>query len=368
MLIARLELRSFRNYRDASFEPSPGLTVLTGPNATGKTNAIEAIRLLTVGRSFRNPRWDELVRWGAPVAKIKMMLESPVGDHSIELSIGREGHRIWTRDGVERRRVSDVVGSLSSVVFTPDDLSLAKGPAERRRAAIDDLGEQLSKTYGSIRRDYARVVRQRNLVLKSQPLDKTALSIWNEQFIRLGASLVVHRRSLLARVADEAARVYARIASKEGLSLSYEDKVGGEGDLGTPMTIARAMDLLEGALARRVDDEARRQTTLVGPHRDDIVFLIEGKDARAFASQGQQRSVALAWKWAEVLIIESIAKKRPVLLLDDVMSELDAARRQALTDLVSAEVQTLITATDTSGLDSRLLGSARIIEMAGFER
>lgn len=364
MFITRLSLQAFRNYKELSLEPGKGLTVFVGPNATGKTNLVEAIDLLSTGRSFRNPKWPELVRWGDQAAQLEMSLENEYGTHNVRLVIDRSGSRSWSRDGIKKYRVSDVVGLLPSVVFTPDDLSLAKGPAERRRTAIDDLGEQLSKTYGSIRRDYARVVRQRNLLLRDVSADSTALCVWNEQFVRLGASLYTHRRRLLTHMAIEAARVYADIAADERLELRYEDKIGGSIVLGEDETHEQAMQLMNDALIAREADETRRQTTLVGPHRDDVVFLINGKDARAFASQGQQRSVALAWKWAEVKAIENIARQRPVLLLDDVMSELDAARREALTTLVVGRVQTFITTTDVSHFDHELLASAYVMNTA----
>jgi DNA replication and repair protein RecF len=356
--ITRLELRDFRNYAVLDVEPAPGLTVLVGPNAAGKTNIIEAVQLVTSAQSFRRPRFDELVRWGCAEARVSLRAEA--GDRLLEtdLSIDATGRRSYRVGGQPKKRLSEIAGLLPAVVFTPEDLELVKGPAERRRAAADDLGEQLSPTYGSLRRDYGRVVRHRNALLRDGA-GEAEIEVWDEQLVALGARLVTHRMGLLERVMAHATARYSAMAAGEEMGFSYADRCGlGAGFAQEPGPVEAAM---RSELERRRVEERRRATTLVGPHRDDVVFTIGGREARAFASQGQQRTVALAWKLAEVEVVREVLRRDPVLLLDDVMSELDAERRAALSELVSSDIQTIVTTTNTSYFTPEMLDHSTVV-------
>lgn len=363
MRITRLELKDFRNYTHWTFQPDSALTVFAGPNAIGKTNIIEAIQLVATGASFRNPHWDDLVRWGAESAAVSMYAEGDGSHADVQLMIEAQGSRSWSVGGVRKRRTADACRYVPVVAFTPDDLSLVKGPGEQRRTALDSLGEQLSATYGALRRDYGRVVRQRNALLRDEAPQKS-IDPWDEQLIKLGARLHVHRRRLARQVIEAAAPIYAHLAGGEALDVTMCDRCGLEmRELATAVEAEAAEAALRSELARRHIDERARRVSLAGPHRDDITFRVDGKDARTFGSQGQQRTIALAWKWAEVVVVENILKKTPVLLLDDVMSELDESRRGALTDLVQREVQTFVTATTTTYFDNALLREARVIDL-----
>jgi len=256
-----------------------------------------------------------------------------------------------------------VAGLLPSVVFTPDDLDMVKGPSERRRSSIDDLGEQISATYGSLRRDYAKVVKQRNALLRDGGREAHS-AVWEERLVALGSSLLAHRERLLARVMACAAEAYAGMADGEPLTWVYADRSGlPEGREPGGLTQQQAAAAMREALEQRRAEESRRLVTLVGPHRDDIVFFVGGREARVFASQGQQRTVALAWKLAEVQIVHEVLRRRPVLLLDDVMSELDAERRSALSSLVTADTQTFVTTTNLGYFSPELLEGATIVEL-----
>lgn len=366
MRISSLHLRGFRSYSDRTLEPSPGLTILVGPNAAGKTNALEAIALVSSGRSFRNPHWDEVVGWGRDEAKISVEASSSRSSVKIELTIDRTGTRHYRVNGVAKRRALDVAGIVPIVSFTPDDLNLVKGPAEQRRSAADDLGEQLSKTYGAVLRDYTKVIKHRNALLREWRASDDDLAPWTAQAITLGAKLVVHRRRLLRRVIDHATPAYAHLSGGETLSLEYRDRCGlGLTEVHTEVSTTEATEALAATFALRASDERARQTTLVGPHRDDIAFLVNEREARTYASQGQQRTIALAWKLAEVGVVEDVSGTEPVLLLDDVMSELDEDRRRALTGLVQERVQTFITTTNTGYFDPVLLSEALIVDIGG---
>jgi DNA replication and repair protein RecF len=355
--ITRLELRDFRSYESFVLEPNAGLTILVGPNAAGKTNVIEAIQLVTAARSFRRPEFSDLVRWGAEQARVSMDAEDGTRRLSTGLAVGKDGRHSYSVNGSASHRHSGLTGLLPSVVFTPEDLTIAKGPAERRRCAVDELGEQLSATYGSLRRDYGRVVRQRNALLRGEA-NGDALSSWDEQLATLGSRLVMHRVRLLERVMSHASRRYSELAGGEVLEYSYSDRCG----LGSCATLKQEEieTAIREQLSARREEERRRAVTLVGPHRDDIVFSVDGKDARSFGSQGQQRTIALAWKLAEVEMVEEVLKRAPILLLDDVMSELDAERRDALSSLVASEIQTVATTTTTAYFSGGTLERATI--------
>ncbi len=362
MRITAVELTDFRSYHSWRLEPDPGLTVLVGPNAAGKTNAVEAIRLLTTGTSFRRPRWEELVRWGEARTRAAMTAEAPGRKTDVSLDVNEDGSRSFTVNGKHVASGADVAGLVPSVVFTPDDLGMVKGPADRRRGEIDELGQQLSATYGRLRREYDRVVRQRNQLLKEDERDASLLAAWDERLVDLGSRLRQHRARLVGRVAVFAGDFHRRVCAGEELDVRY---VKGPQRARVPVDSAVGPDEERRAIRdeleeRRAEEEARR-VTIVGPHRDDIEFLIGGRDARAFASQGQQRSVVLAWKMAELHVVQEVTGTEAVLLLDDVMSELDADRRRALTTEVGSSVQTILTTTNTGYFDQDLLGRALVV-------
>jgi DNA replication and repair protein RecF len=368
VIVTSLRLADFRNYESFELQPHPALTVFVGPNAAGKTNIIEALQLVTTASSFRRPRWEDLVRWGAQDAHVTMWAEEGERRLDVDLVASQGGTKVFTVNGQTRHRTSDVTGRLPSVVFTPDDLDLVKGPAERRRSAIDDLGSQLSSGYAALKRDFGRVVKQRNALLK-EDAGAAALAPWDAQLVAFGARLVTHRLGLLERLMGEAARHYADLAGGEALSWRYDDRCGLHGGESgddarrptpTPMDAEAA---IKSELLRRAAEERRRASTLVGPHRDDIVFMIDERDARAFASQGQQRTIALAWKMAEVGLVEDVLHTRPLLLLDDVMSELDESRRSALGALVMDRTQTFVTTTNLAYFTPRLLADATVVEL-----
>lgn len=361
MYITQIELTNFRSVESWDLEPNKALTVLAGPNAAGKTNTMEAIQVVCSGQSFRRPRWADLVRWGAHSAHVNMKAEGEVAAVDVAVCIDHEGRRTWKSSGLHKRRVSDATRFVPTVVFTPDDLTMVKGPAENRRASLDALGEQLSVVYGALRRDYARVVRQRNSLLRDGA-SSSALEPWNIQLVALGARLYTHRRRLLKKVAAEIRPIYSDLSTGEDLGVELVDRCGLENPhIDEEIDQQTVESALDAYLRIRTKDECERGVTLAGPHRDDIVFTVAGRDARVFASQGQQRTIALAWKLAEVRVVTAVSSKTPVLLLDDVMSELDSSRRAALTDLIQQDIQTFVTTTNTGYFDPDLLSSALVV-------
>ncbi|MRR34549.1 DNA replication and repair protein RecF, partial [bacterium] len=229
MRITQLEITDFRSYHHWTLEPDAALTVLVGPNAIGKTNIIEAVQLLSTGTSFRRAEWPDVVKWGARRALLRMTAEGEGSHIEVEVQVADDGTRQWRVGGQTKRRVADATRFVPVVAFTPDDLLLVKGPAEQRRSAADTLGEQLSATYGALRKDYARVVRQRNVLLRDEG-DQETLSPWDQQLASLGARLHVHRRRLITRLAEAASPIYGHLAPGEHLTLELIDRCGVQGD------------------------------------------------------------------------------------------------------------------------------------------
>lgn len=353
--------RSFDSYRLAL---SDGVTVLAGPNAAGKTNLIEALQLLTSGASFRHPTAAELVHDGVGSCKVELRLEGDGRVLDMGLSV-EDGKRSFSRNG-KRCAASGVRGVLPSVLFCPDHLDMVKRGAIERRTALDDFGVQLSARYADLASAYGRCVSQRNALLKETWCCREILGAWNESLARAASALLVHRLALLDRLSGHVCDAYGRVASGESAGVSYVSTLG---DL--PRTEDRdelrswAYEHMLSALDERADEEIRRGVTLVGPHRDEIEFSVAGRSARSFASQGQQRTLVLAWKVAEVAVARDILGTAPLLLLDDVMSELDAGRRGAFLQLIGDDIQTVITTTNLGYFTDDLLDRAKVVSMGG---
>lgn len=359
--ITRLKVENFRNYREFELEPGVSLTVLVGPNATGKTNLIEAVELLTETDSFRKPQWAEVIRWGASESRISLQASDGERRHDAEMTVTADGRRRYRSAGKPKRSASDIAGIIPCVVFTPDDLRIVKDSAEKRRTALDAIGSQLSPNYRRLKLEYDRVVRQRNTLLKQERVNEEDIAPWDERLVSLGSRVHSHRKNLFGRVREHMVRIHDEIAPGVPLTASYVPSWNREG--GTQDEDEEPTSALERYLAAKKDEELTRRVTLVGPHRDDFTFTIGGHDARSFGSQGQQRTAALAFKLAEVSVVTDVSGERPVLLLDDVMSELDETRREALTSHVGNAAQTFITTTDIAHFSESLIADATVVEL-----
>ncbi len=364
MRIRSLELRDFRNYERFDLDPGRGLTVLVGPNAVGKTNIIEAVQATTTTDSFRGPRWEEVVRRGAREASVRILAEGRRSRAEIRMTVTASGRRSFEVNSTKKRRSSDVIGVVPCVVFAPDDLAMVKGSAEKRRDALDAIGRQLWSVYDDTRRDYTKVVRQRNRLLKEESAGRAALAPWDEQLVRTGARLTAYRARLLSAMSERIEGIHAGLADGERLQVSYEDRIGlDEGRWETRLTVDEAAEVMSSRLEERRADEQARRVTVVGPHRDDVSFTVQGADVRAYASQGQQRTVALSWKLAELDMVRETSNRTPVLLLDDVMSELDERRRRSLLVAVEDDVQTWVTTTNLGYFGEETIEAAKVVSL-----
>ena len=365
-------MRNFRSYEEFTLELDAGVTVLAGPNAAGKTNLVEALQLLTAGRSFRTTSPAPLVRAGETRASAELLVEGDVrrvdlgwrAETDVVTAAGNLAvKRTFTRNG-KNVTVAGMRGVLPSVLFYPDHLDIVKRAAVERRSALDEFGVQLSESYAQLLGAYRKTLEQRNSLLRGGFADPVLLSSWDEALISAGISVMRHRAALLERVRGHFHRVYAAISGGEEADAVYEPSV----PLAVPVTEASADDLEEAfraALAAHRGEDLARGHTSVGPQRDDVAMSIAGLPARTFASQGQQRSLVLAWKIAEVEVVRDILGRPPLLLLDDVMSELDADRRRAVMRFVQEGIQTVITTTNLGYFEGDVLDRAKVVRVGG---
>jgi DNA replication and repair protein RecF len=337
--VLSLSLRDFRSYETAEAALGPGLTVISGPNGAGKTNLLEAIYFGSVGRSPRTANEREVIRFGAKAARVVLRCEAEDGQH--ELSVGFEsGQPKRLRiDGAPVERLLDAPERPLVSVFLPDRLELIKGAPALRRAHLDQLVAALWPARIRTRRAYTQALAQRNALIgriRSGAAGRSSLSTWDAQLAEHGLALMRDRASAVELIADRCAELGAELGLDGGFELAYR-----------PRSQAGSAEELRAELADRAHQDLDRGFTSHGPHRDELVTRLGGRDLRAYGSQGQQRLGLLAVLLAER---DAIAERRtapPVMLLDDVMSELDRDRRRALIELLRASGgQSVITATD----------------------
>jgi DNA replication and repair protein RecF len=362
-MIETITIRDLRSYAslEASFGPGPQLIV--GPNAAGKTTLVEAIVLLAWGRSHRTSNDGELVRWGTDLTRI----EGVAGPETIEVALVRTasgGARKRIRVNGVARRAAGLAGLLRTVVFAPEEMLLVAGSPGLRRAALDQLASQRSPSYARDLATYVRTLQQRNSLLRAireEGASRDELRFWDGSFLDSGGAVVAERHRVLADLAGPLGRAHAEIAPEEAASA------------GLAITYATNAPLLPGeaprdALARRLAETAEKEvwngTTVIGPHRDDFVFELDGRDMSGFASRGQQRTAILAFKLAELDLLTEQDSRPPLLLLDDVFSELDPDRRAHLVRRIADLPQAFVTTTTADDLDPALVAAATAWEVA----
>lgn len=353
MYLSQLRLLCFRIYQEAALELLPGVNLVLGQNGQGKTSLLEAISTLALTRSPRSGSLGECASWGEPQMGVAGHLVSRLGDNDLELRAERQlASERWVRrlrqdgDLIQPRQL---LGRFRVVLFWPEDLLLVKGGPDPRRRLLDVVLSQLSPTYAEAATRYRRAVEHRTALLRRVRDSQAApaeLQPWSEALVEYGTIVIQERRRYLATVQPVAAEAIIKIGESAELQLQYRPGLGRGGSLDPR---ADPADTLRRALARTAAEEIARAQCVVGPHRDDFEVLLGGRPARQFASQGQQRSVVLALKVAEVRQHLTLGGETPLLLLDDVLSELDRERRTGLIQLLSEELaveQTLITSTE----------------------
>jgi DNA replication and repair protein RecF len=337
--VVRVSVRDFRGYAQAVAAVGPGLTVITGPNGAGKTNLVEALYFGCTGRSCRTTNEREVVRFGQRTTRVVVTTEGDDGAHELSVGFSPGEPKRMRVDGAAVERLADVAQRPLISVFMPDRLELVKGPPSLRRAHLDQFVAALWPSRVTARRAYAQALAQRNALIariRSGSAGRDSLASWDAQLAGHGMSLMADRREAMGLVAA----IFARWCEELGL--------GGEPEVRyRPRSRATDAVGLVAELRERLDSDVERGFTGHGPHRDDVSLVREGRELRAYGSQGQQRMALLALLLAEREVLAAQRHAPPVMLLDDVMSELDARRRRALIDLLRAgDGQSVITATD----------------------
>jgi len=345
VILSQLTLTNVRNYAELEFVPEPGLNVFVGSNAQGKSNLLEAIALLGTGKSFRTARESEIVRSGLPSAALSGEARVAAGNVRLActLNLGLTGLRkVYAVNGRSVRYAS-YLGKMRVVTFVPAHLALVSGPPSARRSLVNAALAQESPAYYAALAAYGKFVVQKNALLRgSIAPDETLLATYDERLIETGTRIVLARRAFVAAL-DERARAVHRswVGEREGaLQIAYVPDVSVDVPTADGVATAFMCRLAE----KRVAEVARR-TSLVGPHRDDVAFRLGGIALAPFGSQGQQRTAVLALKVAEYSVLEARSGEAPLLLLDDVLSELDPQRQRAFLQGVGSFEQAFVTTT-----------------------
>ena len=337
MIIESLELKNYRNYKELHINFDPGTNVLYGDNAQGKTNILESVYVCATTKSHRGSKDREIIEFGEEESHIKMNIRKDDVPYRIDMHLKKNKTKGVAINGIAIHKASELFGVVNVVFFSPEDLNLIKnGPAERRRFVDLELC-QLNRLYVHSLVQYNKIILQRNKLLKEiafRPEYEEMLDIYDMQLVSYGRELIHYRNDFIDQMNGIIRDIHFNLSGgKEELEIRYE-----------PNTEA---DVLEKALKKSRMQDLRQKTTLTGPHRDDISFYVNNIDIRKFGSQGQQRTAALSLKLAEIELVKKIVKDYPILLLDDVLSELDSGRQEHLLSGIS-HIQTVITCT---GLD-----------------
>jgi DNA replication and repair protein RecF len=342
MRVDWVALRHFRSYEDLDWAPDPGVNLLLGANGAGKTNLLEAIAYLSTLRSFRSVPDAGLVADGEAAAVIRAGVSSGERERLIEIELPRSGPRRTQLDKSRLQKTADLLGVLRVIAFLPEDLDLVKRGPAYRRDLLDAVAVQL---WAAAHHDHAeldRAIRQRNAFLKSGFRDDTTLSVWDARLAQSGGRVMSRRARVIETLSPHLESAYRDVAGEpEKASIRYAASWGGQ--ISPQATAADFTTWIQEALERSRRADYERRLTTVGPHRDEPVLLLDGFDTRTHGSQGEQRTMALALKLAAHRAVADMTGEPPVLLLDDVFSELDPERSAALAKTLPADTQTLIT-------------------------
>lgn len=358
MYMKELVLENFRNYESLQLTFENKVNVILGENAQGKTNVLEAIYVLAMAKSHRTSNDKDLIRWDEEYAKIEGRVEKRHTSIPLELTISKKGKKAKSNH-IEQQRLSQYVGNLNVVMFAPEDLHLVKGSPQVRRRFIDMEIGQISPVYLHDISQYQKVLQQRNHYLKqlqaNKQHDKTMLEVLNEQLITLAVKIVQKRFEFIRLLEEWAQPIHSGISrGLEKLKIDYRPSI----DVLEDDDWSKMVEVFEEKISSQKEREIERGVTLIGPHRDELVFMVNGKNVHTFGSQGQQRTTALSVKLAEIELICSEIGEYPVLLLDDVLSELDDFRQSHLLNTIREKVQTFVTTTSTDGIHHQTLKEA----------
>ena len=346
MHISKIILKNYRNYEKLDLDLSEGTNLIYGLNGQGKTNIIEAIYFFAACRSHRTNHEKDLIKYNMPFAEAEIFFENSERDMQAKIRLFPNDRHYMEVNGIKVTKNSDLIGNFNAVLFSPEDFSIIKdGPSERRRFT-DIAISQVKKSYFNCLVNYLKILKQKNKLLKDGNSLSTMIEIYNEQLADFGAKIIFHRNKFYEFIKEASVRIYREITlSTDKFEIKYDSCVKID-----------ELKKMEKELLKKLSSlktkEMLEKTSIFGPHREDIRFFINGKDVRDFASQGQQRTVILVLKLAFAEYIKENKGEYPVLLLDDILSELDAYRRKYLLEEIR-DKQVIITSTDKGSFGRR---------------
>ncbi|MBB6454419.1 DNA replication and repair protein RecF [Salirhabdus euzebyi] len=363
MHINELSLKNYRNYESLDLTFDHKVNVIIGENAQGKTNIMESIYVLALTKSHRTSKDKELIKWDESYAKIKGSVVKRNRQFPLELIFSNKGKKAKLNH-IEQQRLSDYIGALNVVMFAPEDLNLVKGSPQERRRFIDMEIGQIQPIYVYHLGQFQKILKQRNALLKDyqrkQQMDRTMLRVMTEQIIEHAATIIHRRFKFLQLLRKWAQPIHLGISRHlEKLEITYDASI----EVSENMELSKIVEVYQKQFEDMETKEIERGTSLIGPHRDDLVFHLNGKEVQTYGSQGQQRTTALSLKLAEIELIYSEVGEYPILLLDDVLSELDDHRQSHLLNTIQGKVQTFVSTTSVDGIEHDTLKKAEIFHV-----
>lgn len=364
MYLENLSLKDFRNFSELKANFDPYVNIFIGANAQGKTNLLEAIYFLALTRSHRTSSDRELINFDAKNATLKGLVHKSQVEVELKLRLTSKGKLAWV-NRLQQKKLSRYVGQMNAILFSPEDLSLVKGgPAVRRRFMNLEFS-QINPEYLYFSSQYQQVLHQKNNYLKQlaarKVTDQVFLDVLSEQLAGIAAEIIFRRFKYVSLLNSYAQDAHSHISNaQEKLQVQYHPSVSG---LKADDSVDKIYQQVLASFKKNKSAEIRTGLTLSGPHRDDLIFTINGKNAREFASQGQQRTIALSLKLAEIQLVHQLTNEYPILLLDDVMSELDHKRQTSLLNYIHGKTQTFITTTDLEGISWEKIKSPKVFQL-----
>jgi len=351
MYIKEIELKNFRNYDDIHLEFNENVNFIIGNNAQGKTNLLEGIYLSSIGKSFRTSRDNEMIGFDKDFFKVKVKGEKELFPVDVEITLKKDLGKSIKVNGVNISKTSELLENIYIVIFSPEDLKIVKDEPEKRRKFIDKELCTLRPSYYDALSNYKKVLNQRNTYLKEYNIEPSILDIWDMQLAKYGAAIISMREDFIKKINIISNKIHYNITNgKENLKIEYSPNIKNQEKLEE-----KVFDILKESR----QNDLRLRTTTKGPHRDDIEFFINEINVRSFGSQGQQRTAALSLKLAELNLIKEETGESAILLLDDVMSELDATRQEFLIKSLS-DIQLFITTTEITDSLREVISKGKI--------
>ena len=348
MIIQKIKIENFRNYHEEEVTFHDKVNVIIGDNAQGKTNLLESIYVSSLGRSFRTTKDKEMILFEEPYARIMAVYLTDDQEKKVDVGFSKEGKKEIKINNIKVEKMTEMLNHFYVVVFSPDDLKIVKEEPEKRRNFIDRELCKMKISYLNNLVQYKKILMQRNAYLKSEKKDRQAMAVWDDALSQYGAQVILQRKTFIEELNQISSQIHEKITQgKETLEIQYEPNLKPEGD------VAQLFEKMKQKLSDTYKSDIYAGNTSVGPHKDDVMILVNGISARQYGSQGQQRTAALSMKLAEIYLIEKEKGEKPILLLDDVLSELDQDRQKYLIKALS-ESQLFITAAE---LNPQLLAS-----------